>query len=438
MMPFRPDIYHLAPSEIIGIQEELLRETISQVMHTSPFYKQRFSDGKVGAAGVRTVADLARLPFTSKEDIQKRNQDFWAAPRERLVEIVATTGTTGEPIFVAMTNRDLQRLGENERRGFSWLGAKPGECFHIAITLDNLFVAGLAYHLGLRMIGVATIRVGAQPARRHLDLMKQLRPAGVVAVPSLLRTLASQALKDGDDLATFAPRRAMLIGDAIRNQSLASNTLGRLLDAEWGGELFSTYGLTEAGLAFHECPVHTGLHSHPDLVIVEIVDDADRPVPDGEMGELVITTLQVEGMPLLRYRTGDITFRVPGDCQCGRGGVRIGPILGRKQHRLKIKGTTLYPKTIEDALLSVVGVENFIIEVHTGDDETDRLVVRVGALRDDPRFQKMISDTLYAKARVTPELHLAPPEAIESLLFEGGRRKPRVFVDHRKTQGGSR
>ena len=437
-MPFYPDIYHLESSEIIRIQAELLRETISQATRTSPFYGQRFSERKVDAAGVRTEAELALLPFTSKEDIQKRNPDFWAAPRERLVEIVATTGTTGKPIYVAMTNRDVQRLGENERRGFSWLGAKPGERFHIAITLDNLFVAGLAYHLGLHMIGAATIRVGAQPARRHLDLMKQLQPAGIVAVPSLLRTLASQAHKDGDDLATFAPRKAMLIGDAIRHQNLASNTLGCLLEAEWGGELFSTYGLTEAGLAFHECPMHTGLHSHPDLVIVEIVDDADRPLPDGEVGELVITTLQVEGMPLLRYRTGDVTFRVPGDCRCGRGGPRIGPILGRKQHRLKIKGTTLYPKTIEDALLSVEGVENFVIEVLTGDDETDRLVVRVGALRSDSRFQRMVSDTLYAKARVTPEIHLAPPEAVERLLFEGGRRKPRVFVDHRRTQGGSR
>ena len=437
-MPFRPDIYHLESSEILRLQGEFLRETISRVMATSPYYKERFSGHEVDVAGVRTVADLARLPLTSKEDIQKRNQDFWAAPRERLAEIVATTGTTGEPIYVAMTNQDLQRLGENECRGFSWLGAKPGERFHIAITLDNLFVAGLAYHLGLHMLGAVTIRVGAQPARRHLDLMKQLRPAGVVAVPSLLRTLASQAYKDGDDLAAFAPRKAMLIGDAIRNQSLASSTLGRLLEDVWGGDLFSTYGLTEAGLAFHECSMHSGLHSHPDLVIVEIVDDEDRPVPEGEMGELVITTLQVEGMPLLRYRTGDITFRVPGDCRCGRGGPRIGPILGRKQHRLKIKGTTLYPKTIEDALLSVEGVENFAIEAHTGDDETDRLVVRVGTLRDDPRFQGAVSEALYAKARVTPEVHLASPETVERLLFEGGRRKPRVFVDHRKTPGGSR
>ncbi len=437
-MRFLPDIYALPSSEITRIQEELLRETISRAARTSPFYRNRFSSGEADAAGVRTLADLSRLSFTSKEDIQERNRDFWAAPGGQLTEIVATTGTTGEPVYIAMTNQDLERLGENERRGFSWLGAKPGERFHIAVTLDNLFVAGLAYQLGLHRVGAAAIRVGAQPARRHLDLMKQLRPDGVVAVPSLLLALACQAKKDGDDLAAFAPRRAMLIGDAIRSQSLASNTLGRLIQDAWGGELFSTYGLTEAGLAYHECPMHRGLHSHPDLVVTEIVDDGGRPVPDGEIGELVITTLQVEGMPLIRYRTGDVTFRVPGPCPCGMGGPRIGPVLGRKQQRLKVKGTTLYPKSIEDALLSVEGVENFVIEAHTGDDETDRLVVRIGTLRDDPCLSRMVGDTLYSKARVTPEIEVLSPVEVERLLFEGGRRKPRVFVDLRKTLGGSR
>ncbi len=431
------DLYALTASEILQAQGDLLRETISRAMRTSPFYRERLA-ASPDAKAVRAVADLACLPVTSMADIQGRNQDFWAAPRERLLEVVATTGTTGAPIYVAMTRADLERLGENERRGFSWLGASPGDLFHVGITLDNLFVAGLAYHLGLQKLGVTTVRVGAQPARRHLDIMKQLRPSGMVAVPSLLLALARQARLDGEELAAFAPRRAMLIGDAIRGQDLASNTLGRLLERAWGGEMFSTYGLTEAGLAFHECPMHRGLHSHPDLLITEIVDDAGRAVGDGEIGELVITTLQVEGMPLIRYRTGDVTFRVPGDCPCRRGGARIGPILGRKQHRLKVKGTTLYPKSIEDALLSVEGVENFLIEAHTGDDETDRLVVRVGTERDDPAFRALLDETIYAKARVTPEIHLAPPAAVEELLFEGGRRKPRVFVDLRKSQGLAR
>jgi phenylacetate-CoA ligase len=437
-MPFYPDVYRYSGGEIALLQEELLRELISRVVYASPFYTERFSRGKAKTATIRTLEDLAHLPFTTREDIQERNEAFWAAPKEKLREIVATTGTTGEPIYVALTVQDLDRLGENERRGFSWLGAKRGERFHLAVTLDNLFVAGLAYHLGLHKLGAIAVRVGAQPARRHLDLMRQLRPDGVVATPSGLLALARQAGKDGETLAAFAPRKAMLIGDSIRDQSLGSNTLGRHLEQAWGGELVSTYGLTEAGLAFHECPAHRGLHSHPDLIIVEIVDDGGRPVPDGDSGELVITTLQVEGMPLLRYRTGDITFRVPGDCPCGRGGPRIGPILGRKQQRLKVKGTTLYPKAIEDALLSVEGVESFVIEAHWGDDETDRLVVRVGTLRDDPRFKTLVGDAVYAKVRVTPEILLASPEEVAGLLFEGGRRKPRVFVDHRTQGGGSR
>jgi len=433
-MPFRPDIYTLPSSEITRVQGELLQETIRRAVLTSSFYRDRFLSGGADVAGVRAPADLARLALTSREDIQRRDQDFWAVPRERVAEIVATTGTTGEPLYVAMTRWDLERLGENERRGFTWLGAKPGDRFHIAITLDNLFVAGLAYHLGLSMVGAAAVRVGAQPVRRHLDLMKQLRPDGLVAVPSLLLALARRGRADGEDLASFAPQRAMLIGDAIRGQDLTSNTLGRLIEQAWGGELFSTYGLTEAGLAFHECPAHRGLHSHPDLVIVEVVDDAGRPVPEGEAGELVITTLQVEGTPLIRYRTGDVTFLVPGVCPCGRGGARIGPILGRKQQRLKVKGTTLYPKAIEDVLLSVDGVENFVIEAHTGDGDTDHLVVRVGSLRGDLTFRGTIGEALYAKARVTPEIHLASPAEVEAVLFEGGRRKPRVFVDLRTTQ----
>jgi phenylacetate-CoA ligase len=436
-MPFYPDIYSADVAEFERIQADLLQETIAQAARTSPFYRQRFAEHGVNLAGMRTPADLARLPLTARREVQERSTDLWAVSPARVTELVATTGTTGEPIYLPMTIRDLDRLGEGERRGFSWLGAKPGERFHIAITLDNLFIAGLAYHLGLQRVGASAYRVGAQPLRRHLDLMKALRPDGIVAVPSLVLALARQAERDGDDLAGFAPRRAMLIGDAIRGPDLTSNTLGRLLETAWGGAVFSTYGLTEAGLAFHECPLRRGLHAHPDLIVVEIVDDDGHVVPEGQIGELVITTLQVEGAPLLRYRTGDVTFRVPGECPCGRRGPRLGPILGRKQHRLKVKGTTLYPKAIEDGLLSVAGVENFVIEAHRGDDETDRLVVRVGALRRDAAFEKSVAEAIYVKARVTPELHLALPAEIEGRLFEGGRRKPRVFVDFRNMPGES-
>jgi phenylacetate-CoA ligase len=428
-MRFEPAMYGFEPQEFSRLQDGLLRETVSWAAQHSPFYRTRLSETDV--SGTRTVADLSSIPLTNRTDLQSNNQEFWAVAAPDIAELVVTTGTTGEPITVAMTAHDLGRLAEGERRGFSWLGAKPGHRFHIAITLDNLFIAGLAYHLGLQQMGVSAIRVGAQSLRRHLDVLKRFRPDGIVAVPSLLVALARRAEEDGDDLAAFAPKRAMLIGDAIRDRDLHSNALGRLLESHWGDQVYSTYGLTEAGLAFHECPMRQGLHSHPDLILVEIVDDGGTPVPDGEIGEVVITTLQTEGMPLLRYQTGDMSFRVPGECPCGRRGARIGPILGRRQHRLKVKGTTLYPKSIEDALVSAHGVVNFLIEAHTGADGTDRLTVRIGTKSTDPLFTQYIGEHLCAKARVTPEIHLEQPATIERLMFEAGHRKPRTFIDRR-------
>ncbi len=428
-----PGIFNLSPPEIAGIQDDLLRETVEYAASASPYYREVLKEDGGRAGSVRRLADLPSLPLTSREEVQRRNRDFWAAPRDRVVEIVATTGTTGEPVYMPMTRDDVERLAENERRGFEWLGARPGDRYHVAVTLDNLFVAGMAYHLGLHRLGAAAVRIGAQPARRHLDLMRQLRPDGMVCVPSRLLTLARQAREDGLDVRDFAPGKFLLIGDSIRGQDLMPNTLGRLIAEAWGGEMRSTYGLTEAGLAFHECPAHCGLHSHPEFLLCEIVDEEDSPLPAGEPGELVITTLQVQGMPLLRYRTGDISFIVPGSCPCGRGGTRIGPILGRKRQRLKLKGTTLYPKAIEEVLLSAAGVENFVIEAHAEKDGTDRVVIRAGTADRSSIFRNNLNDMIYSKIRVTPELILEAPGEIEKALFEGGRRKPRTFVDYRES-----
>jgi phenylacetate-CoA ligase len=430
---FHPDIYERPAAEIARIQDRLLAETVDRAISCSPYYGERLA----GIGAVRTAADLASLPTTAKEALQARSGDFCAVPAREIIELVSTTGTTGAPVFVPMTRNDVERLSENERRGFSWLGAAPGMRFHLAATMDNLFVAGLAYHEGIRKAGATAIRVGIQPAQRHLDLLRALRPEGMVAVPSMMAALARTARDAGDDLRAFAPRKALLIGDAIRGADLGSNALGRLIEEAWGTELFSTYGLTEATAAFHECPSHRGLHSHPDILLAEVVDDRGNPLAPGETGELVITTLQAEAMPLIRYRTGDISFIVPGECPCGRGGLRIGPILGRKAQRLKIKGTTVYPKTIEDALVAIDGVENFILEADSDGDGTDRLLVRVGTRRvDDPAFRKAVDDALLAKARVTPSVRLESPASVEGALYEGGRRKPRSFVDRRPPASG--
>ena len=152
---------------------------------------------------------------------------------------------------------------------------------------------------------------------------------------------------------------------------------------------------------------------------------------DGESGELVLTTLQIEGMPLVRYRTGDITYKLTAPCECGRNSVRIGPVLGRKHQRLKFKGVTLYPKTIENAILDVDDVVNYQVEASTGEDHTDHVLIRVGSERTDKMFKSELRDKLRSKARVSPEIKLMKPEEITNRLFDGGSRKAVTFLDLR-------
>lgn len=432
-MRFHPEIYEWRASEIARVQDALLSETVERAIACSAYYRETLKP----FGPVRSAGDLAMLPTTSKAALQSRTGDFRAVQASEVVELVSTTGTTGSPVYVPMTRNDVERLAETERRGFLWQGAGPGMRFHLAATMDNLFVAGLAYHEGVHRVGATAVRVGVQPAQRHLDLLETIRPDGLVAVPSMMAALARLARETGRDLRKIAPRTALLIGDSIRGADLASNALGRLIEEAWGCELFSTYGLTESGGAFHECRAHRGLHSHPDILLAEVVDERGMPLPPGEAGELAITTLQTEAMPLIRYLTGDITFIVPGDCPCGRGGTRIGPVLGRKAHRLKIKGTTVYPKTVEDALVGIEGVENFILEAESEADGTDRLLVRVGTrFVNDHAFLSSVGEALLAKARVTPSIRLEEPSVIDGALYEGGRRKPRLFVDRRSRPSG--
>jgi phenylacetate-CoA ligase len=230
--------------------------------------------------------------------------------------------------------------------------------------------------------------------------MKQLRPDGIVAVPSLLLALGNQARRDGEDLAAFAPRKAMLIGDAIRTPRLGPNSLGRALETAWGGELFSTYGLTEAGLAFHECPAHQGLHSHPDLVVVEIDDAAAGPGRrDRRTG--VITSLQMEGMPPSGIVRG---CHLPGSRRLPlREEETASARSGSEAAAAEGEGTTLYPKTIEDAL-AVEGVENWST-AHTGDDEMTGFSSGGYPRRPWLRRRSVIR---FTAARVTPEIVLPP------------------------------
>ncbi len=425
-------IDRLSVDEINGKQAELLIETVQYVYRNSPHYKRKFDEIGLLPSHIKGVENIEKLPFTTREELQKDNWAFLTVPMKDVTEIVSTTGTTGEPAFIALTRNDLERLARNEERSFSYADVGKGDMFHIAVTCDNLFMAGIAYYSGLIRLGASVVRIGPQNIIRHLDLIKKLKPTGIVAVPSFMVHLGRRMSNNGISTEEVGIKKIVLIGDSIRDIDFKSNTLGILIESTFGNICYSTYGITELQVSFCECSEHQGPHSHSDFVIAEIVDDSGNILPDGEVGELVLTSLQLEGMPLIRYKTGDITFKISEPCQCGRKSVRIGPILGRKNHKLKVKGVTLYPKTIENAILGLTGVVNYQIEAYTGDDQTDHILLRVGSYNSNSDFISSLHEILQAKARVTPQIIIERPDEIEKRLFDGGSRKAIIFKDIRE------
>lgn len=427
-MNFTDDIFDKTDAEITRVQDDLLGDTLDYVRKNSPFYAARFKS----MPGISGVRDISALPLTSKEDLQKDNAAFLCVAKERVSEVVATTGTTGTQVFVWLTENDVARVAENEKRHFKNAGFTPSDTVILSVTLDNLFIAGMAYYAGLKRLGATVVRLGPQSPKKHLELFSTLAPSGIVAVPSFLAAVYKQADKEGVPLDTLPFNKAVLIGETIRNADFTSNTLGNIVQRKVPLEAFSTYGLTEAATAFCECMGRKGFHSNPDMIYAEVVDDEGKPVPDGTPGELVVTTFGVEATPLVRYCTGDVTFKLPGRCQCGLSGARIGPIIGRKAHRLKLKGTTVYPRAIENALAEVEGVENYVIEAYSGEVNEDRIVVKVGTNASHPALAETVREAIKAKARVTPQVEILTPGEVDKILFEGGRRKPLVFIDRRQ------
>ncbi len=432
-MNFHSNIDKKTTNEIEALQGKLLKEIVEYVNINSAYYKLVLKKENVSSDDIQGIADIKFLPITSKEDIQRDNWAFLCVQRNRIAELVSTTGTTGVPIFFAMTVDDLERLAENERRCFSFIGAGNSDLFQITVTLDNLFIAGMAYYRGLLKLGAGVIRIGPCSPQRQLKLIRTLKPTGIVAVPSFMLAIYKEAEREGIKLDEFGMKKAVLIGECIKNIDLSSNTLGKMLmNKNSNIEYYSTYGVTEAAIAFCECPYHQGFHSHPDLIFAEILDSEGKEVKEGEIGELVLTSFKVEGMPLIRYRTGDMTFKITGRCDCGRTSLRIGPIIGRKAHKLKLKGTTVYPKAIENALLEIEEVVCYLIEAHTGDDHADHVIVKVGSMAESKALAKTICKKIKEKIRVTPQVEVILPNEIEKQLHEGGGRKPKVFIDKRQ------
>ena len=426
------DIEFRSPEAIRQFQEGLLAEAVAYLAARSPYYGRLFAAHGIDPATIRTLDDLTRIPFTEKRELQLHNFDFLCTPPERVVDYITTSGTLGDPVTFCCTERDLERLAYNECKSFRCAGVGPGNIVQLMTTLDKRFMAGLAYFLGLRKLGAGVIRVGNGIPELQWDTIRRIRPDTIMCVPSFILKLIQYAEEHGIDYRNSSVRRIIGIGEGLREQDFSLNLLGRRIREKWDVELFATYSSTEMGATFSECEHGCGGHVHPELVIVEIIGDDNRPVPDGQYGEVVVTTLGVEGMPLLRFRTGDIAAKITAPCACGRNSYRLTPLVGRKNNMIKLKGTTLYPPAINDVLDNTAYVENYVVIVRESESGTDEVIVRIGLKRPtdfDP--VKDLKDRFRSRIRVAPEVEVLPCEEIHRINFPAKSRKPVKFIDCR-------
>lgn len=434
-MKFTPDpeIQFGTVAEIKAFQDRRLAETVGYLAGNSPFYMRLFVEKGIDPETIASVEDLQRIPTVSKDDLQKYSRDFICVPEDDIVDYVTTSGTLGDPVTFALTDADLDRLAYNEWLSFSTAGCSRSDIMQLMTTIDRRFMAGLAYFLGARKMGMGIVRVGNGIPELQWDTIRRVRPDCCMVVPSFLMKLVGYAHENGIDYRGSSLRKAICIGEALRDpDTFGLSTLGRRIHEVWPElELYSTYASTEMQSSFTECHCHCGCHIPVDLIIVELLDRDGNHVPDGQPGEVTVTTLGVEGMPLLRFRTGDICRMYDEPCSCGRNSPRLSSVIGRRSQMVKFKGTTLYPPALFDVLDSIPEITNYIVEVYTNDLGTDEVLVRIGCEDHSDAFLKKVKDMFRSRVRVAPTISFEKADYIAKLQMPPMSRKAVKFIDMR-------
>ncbi|MDO3379810.1 phenylacetate--CoA ligase family protein [Geoalkalibacter halelectricus] len=414
------------------MQNALLRRHVTYLAGHSPYYRQAFAAAGVAPSQVQSISDLARFPLTSKDDLALHHETFHCVPPEEFVDLCLTSGTTGKPVALPQTFQDLGRVGFNEEMSFRIAGIGRGDRVLVAAAMDRCFMAGLAYFLGLNRVGALAIRGGSSSINALAELVRDHRPTAVVGVPTLLLRLAEALQSRGSQPVELGVERLICIGEPVRRADLSLSVLGRRLTEVWGAKLFGTYACTEMATAFTDCEAGCGGHVIPELIIVEIIDERGEVLPPGHIGEVVVTPLQVKGMPLLRFRTGDMAALHCEPCSCGRNTWRLGPILGRRAQMLKYRGTTLFPSAIFRVLEEIDWIRGYYIEVFNEFELSDRVRIVVGSA-DAHADAAAVADRIAARIRVKPEVSVVSPEDILEKTLQPDKRKPVMFFDYRET-----
>lgn len=422
----------LPREEIETIQLNRLRNLLHRVYRAVPFYRTLFDEAGIRPDDVRTLDDVVHLPFTTKDDLRDNYPyGLFAVPRENVIRIHASSGTTGRPTVVGYTRGDLEIWSELVARIVTQAGVQPGDVVQICFTY-GLFTGGFGLHYGLERVGATVIPASSGNTQRQIRLMHDFGTTVLVSTPSYALYLAEVASDMGYTPASLGVRLG-LFGSEPWSESMRAE-----IEARWGMKATDNYGLSEVmgpGVS-GECLYQNGLHIAEDHFLVEVIDpQTGRRLPPGETGELVITTLTKEAMPLIRYRTRDITSLDYAPCPCGRTSARMRRVSGRTDDMLIIRGVNVFPSQIEEVIMQIEGVGPQYLIVVDRKGYLDEMEVQVelsaahfsGRFRELEELENRIREQLQSVLGITPRVRLVEYKSLERTAGKAKR-----VIDKRK------
>jgi phenylacetate-CoA ligase len=405
----------LERSALEALQLQRLRATLERVTGRVPFYTMNFSEAGVDPGLIRTLADVRRLPFTTSADLRAQYPNgLLAVETRQAVRLHTSSGTTGKPKAIFFTRKDIDQAAELMARCLIMTGSGPEDILQNMMTY-GLFTGALMMQYGAEKIGMLVIPAGPGNSEKQLLLMQDFRSTLVHTTPSYALYLADFIEKKGVE-----PRRDLALRKAFIGAEPYTEESRRKIEQAFGVDVYNSYGLSEMngpGVAF-ECVHKNGMHLWEDHFLVEIVDPkTDEPVPDGEPGEMILTTLCREAMPLIRYRTRDMTSIESGPCACGRTHRRINRITGRSDDMLIVRGANFYPQQIERVLMAIPEVgRNYLIRLEGLDEMTVSVEITAAGFDDQAsrlvQLQSLIADRLRAEILVKPKVELLSPGSL--------------------------
>ena len=411
-----PELETMPRQELEALQMERLKKTLGLCMNNA-FYQRRFNELGITPDDRRTLDDVRRLPFTTKEDLRE-NYPFGLAcvPLRQCTRLHSSSGTTGNPTVVLHTQRDLDEWAEAVARCLWMVGSRPDDVFQNSAGY-GMFTAGLGFQYGAERVGMLTVPAAAGNTTRQIKFIRDFGTTVLHAIPSYASRIYEVMKAEGVDPRRDTRLRVLCIGAEPHSEEQRQR-----IEQNLGVKAYNSYGISEMmgpGVAF-ECTEQDGLHIWEDYFIVEIIDPVTlQPVPDGEMGELVLTTINREAMPLLRYRTRDLTRILPGTCPCGRTHRRIARLQGRSDDMIILKGVNIFPIQIEKILLKFQELStDYLITLETTDaGDTMTIDVELGQLftddyRDLQRLERTVTRLLKDEILITPKVRFVQKGAL--------------------------